>query len=264
MSESLLSNLITLSKIDAAMARIFAEKKATETALSNKEAELKKALADKASKQKIAEDRRKKYNAEDVFIKDEQAKIVERKKALNTLHSYKLQQAATREIDYNSRQLKVREDGLLKLLEEAEQAEKALTASTEKLEALQKELEAARKDSAESLVLLEKRRSERAAEREAVLPSVLPAILQQYDRIKSRFPVDPMVAVSNNSCSGCHIQVAAQLMVQIHKGDSMVRCRGCGRILYLDPATASQANAGAQASAGEGKRSKGESPAAAK
>jgi predicted nucleic acid-binding Zn-ribbon protein len=237
MPTSALETLIELSKIDIALARIHAEKKQIEQALTQKETSLKRLIAEVAALSKSASDRRARYLAEDKSIKEEKEKIEERKKALNTLHNYKLQQAAIREIEYQGRQLKVREDTLLKLLDEADQSEAAFKKSDQQLTALKEEYAKLRADSGEGLAALEKRRSEKMKAREVALPTVLAANLQQYDRIRARFPENPMVPITNGSCSGCYIQVAAQLMVNVHKGDSLVKCRGCGRFIYLDPAS---------------------------
>ncbi len=231
---STLATLIELSKVDTALARIFVQKKQLETKLAEREAVLKRAQTERNGLAKLTDERRTRYNTEDKTIKEEHEKIGERRKVLNTLHNYKLQQAAIREIDYNVRQLKVREDLLLKMLDEADQAEAALKKSEAQLATIQAEVELLRSDSAENLVALESQRTEKSKARDTILPKVLPANLQQYDRVKNRYPADPMVPVNNGSCSGCYIQVAAQLMVNVHKGDSVVKCRGCGRFIYLD------------------------------
>jgi len=244
MSTSVLETLIHLSKVDASLARIFADKQKLEQTLVAKEAELKKLLQDKDTKAKVTAQKKSNYLVEEKSIKEEQAKLVERRKALDTLGNYKLQQAALREIEFATRQLSTRDDGLLKMIEEAD----AVDDIHKKADVLHQEASASllklRKETEENLALLEVRRSERAAERGTLLPKVLPTNLQIYERTKSKFPGDAMVAVAaNSSCGGCSIQVAAQLMVHIHQGDSLVKCRGCGRILYLDPKKVDEAAA---------------------
>jgi predicted nucleic acid-binding Zn-ribbon protein len=243
MPTSALETLIELSKIDIALARIHAEKKQIEQALTQKETTLKRLTSEVAALSKSASERRARYLAEDKAIKEEKEKIEERKKALNTLHNYKLQQAAIREIEYQGRQLKVREDTLLKLLDDADQSEAAFKKADQQLTTLKDDCSKLRAESGEGLAALEKRRVEQVRAREAALPKVLPANLQQYDRVRARFPENPMVPITNGSCSGCYIQVAAQLMVNVHKGDALVKCRGCGRFIYLDPASSDVAAA---------------------
>jgi predicted nucleic acid-binding Zn-ribbon protein len=236
MGTSVLETLIHLSKVDHSLARIFADKTKLEQILTAKETELKKLLLDKDAKAKTAAQKKSNYLAEEKSIKEEQAKLVERRRALDTLGNYKLQQAALREIEYATRQLSARDDGLLKLIEESDAANDVLRKAETTYEEAAAALATLRKDTEENLALLESRRSERIAERAGIIPKVLPANLQVYDRTKTKYPGDAMVAVAaNSSCGGCFIQVAAQLMVHIHQGDSLVKCRGCGRILYLDP-----------------------------
>jgi predicted nucleic acid-binding Zn-ribbon protein len=246
MSTSVLETLIHLSKVDASLARIFADKTKLEQILAAKEAELKKLLLDKDAKTKVAAQKKSNYLVEEKSIKEEQAKLVERRRALDTLGNYKLQQAALREIEYATRQLGARDDGLLKLIEESDAANDVLRKAEVAYEEASAALTNLRKETEENLILLETRRSEKVSERAGILPRVLPANLQIYERTKMKYPGDAMVAVAaNSSCGGCFIQVAAQLMVHIHQGDSLVKCRGCGRILYLDPKKVEEAAAAA-------------------
>ena len=44
--------------------------------------------------------------------------------------------------------------------------------------------------------------------------------------------------VEKKSCTGCHVQVRPQIVVELHKGEKLVNCPGCGRILYIEEAAA--------------------------
>jgi predicted nucleic acid-binding Zn-ribbon protein len=59
------------------------------------------------------------------------------------------------------------------------------------------------------------------------------AVLTTYNRIKDRFPSNPVVDVANrDSCAGCYMKLGPQVVVQISRGD-VVRCPGCSRFLKL-------------------------------
>jgi predicted nucleic acid-binding Zn-ribbon protein len=57
--------------------------------------------------------------------------------------------------------------------------------------------------------------------------------LVDYNRIKDRFPSNPIVEVLNrDSCAGCFMKLGPQVIVQVSRGD-VVKCPGCSRILRL-------------------------------
>ena len=69
------------------------------------------------------------------------------------------------------------------------------------------------------------------AENSAVLAGQ--TILTAYNRIRDRFPSNPVVEVLNrDSCSGCFMKLGPQVVVQVSRQD-VVKCPGCGRILRL-------------------------------
>ena len=59
------------------------------------------------------------------------------------------------------------------------------------------------------------------------------ANLAVYERIKERYPMDPAIKVHEGRCDGCGQQVVPQMMLHLEQGQSLVKCRGCGRILFL-------------------------------
>ena len=59
-------------------------------------------------------------------------------------------------------------------------------------------------------------------------------VLVLYERIRSRWPADPVVSVRNGSCMGCHFAVLPNGLVAIHKETGIESCENCGRILSED------------------------------
>lgn len=62
------------------------------------------------------------------------------------------------------------------------------------------------------------------------------AALQQYDfvvrQVKGRFPI--IVTVSGAKCSGCHLKVESEVESEARRGQQLIRCSNCGRIVYFD------------------------------
>ncbi|MHB8588548.1 MAG: zinc ribbon domain-containing protein [Candidatus Dormibacteraceae bacterium] len=123
------------------------------------------------------------------------------------------------------------EDAELKLMEDADSADEAVREATAHLEqarrqsaseepALRKELEAWGAELAEV-----------EAERDAVWEQVPSAAQAAYSRMRMK----PAVAqVINNQCAACHVTVTSSGMQLLRKGDELVHCENCGRILVRD------------------------------
>jgi hypothetical protein len=61
------------------------------------------------------------------------------------------------------------------------------------------------------------------------------AVLQQYRYVKSQLKRPPVVAeLSDGRCQGCHLKVSGEVESAARRGQDLVRCDSCGRILYFD------------------------------
>ena len=103
-------------------------------------------------------------------------------------------------------------------VEEAEARLKICNAETEK------ELEKIRRDEA---FVAEKRRQ--------VAEMVPPHVLERYERVRKKVGGSPLAEVDpvQQVCRGCQMQVTLQDIVEIRRGDKLVFCRYCSRILYI-------------------------------
>jgi len=229
-----LDKLIELSKVDVLLAQITLEKRKIDAELHARREAVKAQDQKREAKLRIVEERRVRYNREEKLVTGEKEKLVDRRKALTTLGSYKLQQAASKEIDYASKQLSTREEATLTLLQELSVLEKELQELEGVVLAIKGELEAFEKDAAHTLGSLAERATEYVGQRPALAAAVTQSqVLVHYDRVRHRYPLDPIVAVSEaQSCTGCRMKVGPQVFVQISRGE-IVKCPGCGRLLKL-------------------------------
>jgi predicted nucleic acid-binding Zn-ribbon protein len=79
-------------------------------------------------------------------------------------------------------------------------------------------------------VELEEETRLRHAEREKLGPTVARDLLNQYERVaKVRRPA--VVAVTGELCGGCRVGIPAQQFIEILRGERVVECGNCRRIL---------------------------------
>jgi predicted nucleic acid-binding Zn-ribbon protein len=120
------------------------------------------------------------------------------------------------------------EDAELRLMEDADAAETAVQSA-------KAELDSARKASAEEEPSLREELDEWRAElaevereKDAIWSQVPPRDQAAYTRVRVR----PAVArVADNKCVACHVIVTSSGMQILRKGDALVNCENCGRIL---------------------------------
>ncbi len=233
-SSATIQHLIKLSKVDASLARNLSETKQVEEKLENSKKELAKLEAAFKLKDGKLDEERRAYQSEEKFLRDEQQKLIDRRKGLQTFTDYKLQQAAEKEIEQTSRQLGMREEKLLGNLEQIEAAEKEFEEKKSELESKREEAAKIEEDSKEEFQALGERKEELEKERQELASSVEQRMMNEYERIRHRFPVDPMVPIKKGTCDGCHMSLGPQIVVRVSRGEGLVSCPGCARILYLE------------------------------
>jgi uncharacterized protein len=228
-----LSILIQICKIDSNLAHIAAEEKKERAEIEKRQATLKKVETELKSGQALLKEKKLSCQREEKALRDEQAKLSDRRRVLASFPSYKLQQAAEKEIDNTARELSDREEQLLGLLDQTEAIEKKV-AEIEKFATEETtELEVAIREFNELKTGYDERRKRQHEERAILVVQVNPTNMKLYDRVHEKYVVDPVIALNGSSCSGCHMQVGPQVFVIIRKGEALVRCPGCGRIVYL-------------------------------
>jgi predicted nucleic acid-binding Zn-ribbon protein len=232
---TVLEKLIALSKVDASLAQMAAEQKKLTTQLADKLLELKSTQEDSSGRAAELADRKERYRREEKRLEEEQQKLVDRRKGLASFSDYKTQQAAGKEIEHSSKQLGAQEEALLGTLDALDDYEKETTDKAAVLEALEKEVADLEEDVKGTIANLEERMAERSGERKTLVEGINARDLTIYERIQNKHPVNPVVSVgSDYHCQGCFMQVGAQSLVKLSRGDELVKCRGCARILFLD------------------------------
>lgn len=226
--------IIQLSKLDVQIATLSAQKKKLESDLEARRQVITSHETKKATREKVLGEKKTLCAKEEKSVKAERDKINERRAALNTLNNYKLQQAAEREIDYTAKQIGQREDLLLGLMREVENLEKEVADMTGVISGLNQEFSALSEESLETIKGLDEQLAGLTKERaEHASQLTGQSVLTVYNRIRDRFPSNPVVEVANrDSCSGCFMKLGPQVVVQVSRQD-VVKCPGCGRILRL-------------------------------
>ncbi|HEY6804220.1 MAG TPA: C4-type zinc ribbon domain-containing protein [Pyrinomonadaceae bacterium] len=145
--------------------------------------------------------------------------------------------AAIREADAARKQISTLETQILESLEGLEQAEAALKDRADEIATLNSDREARLKESDDQTASQSERLAKARTEREQVAAGLPKALSTLYNRISGKIRDGVAVAEARNrSCSACFIALRPQVMAEIRRGDEIITCDNCGRILYYVPA----------------------------
>lgn len=230
---SVLNALVTLSKVDASIARLKVERVKWEEERQSREEQLEK-LKKSGDETRLAFlERKQKYDKEEKHLKFQQSKLVDRRKALTSLSNYKLQQAAEKEIDATARALSGQEEMLINMLDELDALESKASAAKNSVDTYQSEVDSFMTEHNSEVAAIDERLKELNTAAEEHRKSIDPQHLRLYRRASASYPTNPVVPFAHNSCGGCHMQLGPQAGVEIMRAEKLVTCRQCGRLLYL-------------------------------
>jgi hypothetical protein len=142
--------------------------------------------------------------------------------------------ALQREIDIAKKRKSDLEDQILQLMEKIESRSKErdrISKTFEKdREVLDDKKEAILKKQKELMAIVEKLKGQL----DVLRVKVDRALLTRYDRIKEKRNGLVVVECVDGVCMGCHIHIQPQLFNDLVRGDKMISCPACQRILYIN------------------------------
>ncbi|HGZ70527.1 MAG TPA: hypothetical protein ENL00_04395 [Nitratifractor sp.] len=110
---------------------------------------------------------------------------------------------------------------------ELEEIESGLEAATQELESVQNEV-------AQELKSIEEQKSSLYESREKAINEMDLKILAFYEKIRKWAGNTAVVKVENQACYGCYMKINDKAYSDLIKGEEIVTCPHCGRVLYLE------------------------------
>jgi predicted nucleic acid-binding Zn-ribbon protein len=239
-----LQKLIALQNLDTTIRKLEKDQQAT----PERRAEIEKEFDQRAFEIRALENRRDEAKHTRARLENEvmeQKGRVERAER-NLMSSKKPDEytAAIREADAARKLISGLETQILEQMEQLEQSEAALTERAGEIASMNSDREAKLKAFDEESGTIGERLAAARKEREEVFASLPKPISAQYSRIGARIRDGVAVAEARNrSCSACFMSLRPQMMAEIRRGDEIITCDNCGRILYVAPAEPVKADA---------------------
>jgi len=154
--------------------------------------------------------------------------------------------AAIREADAARKQISALETQILEQMEQLDQTQAALSERADEIATLNSDREARLKAFDDETGTIAERLVTARKEREEVFANLPKPISNLYSRIKARIRDGVAVAEARNrSCTACFMSLRPQVMAEIRRGEDIITCDNCGRILYYVPTESIKADAAA-------------------
>jgi uncharacterized protein len=139
------------------------------------------------------------------------------------------------EIDFCQQEIRRHEDRILELMGESEPLEKAVKAAEADLATEKKHVEGEKAKARERTAADQKELDTLMAERKTVIAQMTPKIASEYERIRKGRAGVAIAEVVGGRCSKCNMQVRPQFLQELKRGDSVMICESCKRMLYWNP-----------------------------
>jgi len=171
-------------------------------------------------------------------IADNKTYLERAERNLKHAQNQKEYETAMREVDALQKAIGQSETSIVELMEEGEGVEKELAERADEISSLDGRRETALSEFDNSLAAGKKEFDEETKHRAtafATLPERLAAV---YDRLAQRSRDGIAVAeVINGSCNACFISLRPQVQVDVRRGNEIITCENCSRILFVRAAS---------------------------
>jgi uncharacterized protein len=136
----------------------------------------------------------------------------------------------SQEVDHLKASFAEEEDAQLRLMEELELAEQAVVEASERLQETKTRSAGDEPALRQDLESWQSELGSVKADSEAIWGQVTAAAQNAYLRVRAHPPV---AAVDHNQCMACHVTVTSSGMQALRKGEDIVHCENCSRILVM-------------------------------
>ena len=139
------------------------------------------------------------------------------------------------EIEFCQREIRKAEDRILELMGESEPLDKNVKAAEGALKAEKAEVEKEKQVARERTAVDQKAAQELSQERSAVVAEITPSTYQRYERIRKARRGLAVAEAVDGRCSACNMSMRLQYFQDLKRGQQILTCESCQRILYHNP-----------------------------
>jgi hypothetical protein len=139
------------------------------------------------------------------------------------------------EIAYCEGEIRKAEDKILELMEQAEPLDKSIRAAEAELKTQQQHVESEKKRVLERTAADRRELAARQSDRKAAIAEINPKLYADYERIRRKTKGTAIADGTDGRCDACQIVLRPQFFQDLRRGDQIMFCESCGRILTYNP-----------------------------
>jgi hypothetical protein len=139
------------------------------------------------------------------------------------------------EIEFCEKEVRKFEDRILDLMSESEPLEKNVKAAELALKEEKQQVEAEQTRAREATAKDVKELEGLKADRQKIVADLKPQLYHDYQRIRKKWHGTVVAEVVDGHCTACQIVLRPQFFQDLKRGEDLMFCESCGRILYYNP-----------------------------
>ena len=242
-----LQQLVALQKLDTSIRRLQEELEAIPKRRAEIEAEFDQRAFEIRALETSRDEARHTRSRLETEIAEQRARAERAERNLMSSKKQDEYTAAIREADAARKQISALETQVLEQMEASDKAEGSLTERTAEIASLNSDREARMKAFDEETRLQAEKVAASRSERERLMSALPKSMASLYGRISARIRDGVAVAEARNgACMACFMALRPQAMAQVRRGEEVVTCDNCNRILYYAPSDSAPTSAPVQ------------------
>jgi hypothetical protein len=148
------------------------------------------------------------------------------------------------EISYFEAEIRKAEDKILEYMEQSEPLDKNVKAAEIDLKRESDVVEKEKTRARERIAAVKKSLAELRTERAGIVQQMGDKLYADYERIRKKTRGTVIADATEARCGACMISLRPQFMQELKKGETVMHCESCGRILTYNPPVAFENNIG--------------------
>lgn len=193
----------------------------------------KRLSAELAEREQVLQDLELEQRDSESEIDTRKSQIDTYQQQLNLVKKNEEYQALLHEIDLLNKQIGVKEERIISIMIEMDDAKARLEEDRKRIQEETKEIDAECSEIDAELSEAVEKRKVLEAERVPLADQVGNELLRRYDRLRRKFTTGSVaVPVRDEVCTGCNMHLLPQVVIEVMQGNKVHSCQQCGRLLY--------------------------------
>lgn len=227
-----LSQLIDLQELDKEILEVTQRLHQLPEELENRALELQALETELGSQRQELEDLQRERRETEAEMADLEEGIKASRQRLLAIKKGLEYKAMIKEIAFKEDQRDQQETRVLELMEAIEAQNQLIAEQQEKLESRKESLHRRESEVSAQIEQLQKRASTLESQRQVLREDLPATLLKRYEFISQRKNGGAIAEVREGVCQGCHLNILPQQFIDLQKGEEILQCPHCQRILY--------------------------------